>query len=602
MGGLRFGRQKLRKERESSDVPSAQIKKHNTMSRQLRSAASIVRGLLGIRHDQEQQAVETNPTLPLQTTGSLRTVSNRLLQWPSASDSDSTVVSAGSSYDEQDALRPFSSPETSTQDLSGNGFSEAFKAVSVTNTVQEPLASDDAIPLDTYDNYGGPDLDEPFDRRNFNAIRAIPREVMENFVLDLIKPKEEQRVNTCHVTRRVEGSFHHAVFLSFELNEQLQQEYVLKIPVHGTPSNWQDGDTFMLRNEAVLMQHIRNYTDCPVPDVIAFDATLHNAIGAPFILMKKTPGIQASDMWFDRRYKELPPGGQHLNADEPSPETEQKRIVFLKSLAQAMSSLQSLTFDQIGIPVFDNAHDPMPLSYGPVWRWHSKTSMHPLTPLGPFHTVKKFIQAGLDKEWSPDLVTDHDPASTRNLHTNGVRKVLDMAFSSSPFTSSPTDNQANTNAPFVLRHDDLDLQNILVDASGRVTGIIDWDGCMSVPACVGYTSHPTFLRRDWLPEYATDRFPHMSWSLRKYRSIYAAAMQDACGAGKARYTAKSDVYQALLAAVHEEARVREVLDLVVQGIEGFGHVDKSALYVQLGWGWPAAEKVLMEKIGEVLEP
>jgi hypothetical protein len=60
----------------------------------------------------------------------------------------------------------------------------------------------------------------------------------------------------------------------------------LRITAHGTAENWKKENAFMFRNKAVLMQHIRHHTEWAVPEVIVFDETLTNPIGAPCILMK----------------------------------------------------------------------------------------------------------------------------------------------------------------------------------------------------------------------------------------------------------------------------------------------------------------------------
>ncbi|KAF1943563.1 hypothetical protein EJ02DRAFT_464907 [Clathrospora elynae] len=103
----------------------------------------------------------------------------------------------------------------------------------------------------------------------------------------------------------------------------------------------------------------------------------------------------------------------------------------------------------------------------------------------------------------------------------GVRKVMDIIFDFDPFTPTPASssdaitnedvNEMPTHETFVLRHDEFEFQNVLVDNDGNVTGIIDWDGYINVPRCIGYTSLSTFLRRDWLPEQTMVRLPHMSW-------------------------------------------------------------------------------------------
>jgi hypothetical protein len=201
----------------------------------------------------------------------------------------------------------------------------------------------------------------------------------------------------------------------------------------------------------------------------------------------------------------------HLHADDPSPELEQKRTTFLRSLAQAMSELAPLKFNEIGTPVFYDPKNEQPDYIGSVWRWHSKSDMQALTPIGPFETSKEFFTTALNGVWNPDRDYDAENKTRDVALLRGVRKILDTVIDSGPFVPTPTsyseDGEIQTpkQESFVLRHDDPDLQNILVSPSGHVTGIIDWDSCTSVPECIGYTSLPTFIRRDFLPEYSMAR-------------------------------------------------------------------------------------------------
>jgi hypothetical protein len=142
-----------------------------------------------------------------------------------------------------------------------------------------------------------------------------------------------------------------------------------------------------------------------------------------------------------------------------------------------MNQLRSLEFEQIGVPVFENPEDDKPMSYGPVWRWHSKRIMQKLTPIGPFMDKKQFFETGLDITWNTADTEGYDPDSDVVLRCTGARKVLEMALESAPFTvGSPSktpesvrhEGAQNSDPPketFVLRHDDLDLQNIIVDYS-----------------------------------------------------------------------------------------------------------------------------------------
>jgi len=482
----------------------------------------------------------------------------------------------------------------------------------VSQDINLPYSCED---VDQYSDDGEPDDEDEDDRRNFKAIRDISRKEVEEFVLETLYPGQDLNRRTCHVTKRKEGSFHHVVFVHVNIGDKLEQQYVLKIPAHGTPEQWEDADGFMLRNEAVLMQHIRHHTQCPVPEVVAFDDSVDNALAAPFILMKEMPGSSALDFWFGKTFKDLPNGEQYLEADVPSPELEQKRVRFLTSLAQAMSQLQTLEFKRIGVPVFDKPEDEVPKKVGPVWRWHSKNRMQQLQRIGPYPSEGFFYHYGMNAVWNLSEIEDRDPNHPGVLEFKGIRQILSMILYSPPFVE-PAQTPAtgdNTDLPvvrkktFVLRHDDLNLQNILVDDDGNVTGLIDWDGCMSVPRCVGYSSLPTFLRGDWLDDHTMAKSPYMTWSLDHYRSVYATAMTEACqtdngSPSDAQYTKKSAMYQALLAVFYEDEDCRQVIGKLLAEIEEFRRVDVKQFCIRLGKGWPAAEKVLKEKLAELLAP
>ncbi|CAG5138585.1 uncharacterized protein ALTATR162_LOCUS396 [Alternaria atra] len=184
---------------------------------------------------------------------------------------------------------------------------------------------------DTYCHYGESSSNN-HDRRKFDDIRSISGIALECLVHHLFNPKENLLLGSCHVTQREKGSFHHAVFFKIEREDQIAQEYVLKIPAHGTQEKWHINDNMALKSEAQLMQHIFHHTGCPVPEVIAYDGDVKNAEGAPYILMKKLDGVSAMDMWVGKSYKTMKDTGLHLNADDPLPELEQKRITFLRSL------------------------------------------------------------------------------------------------------------------------------------------------------------------------------------------------------------------------------------------------------------------------------
>ncbi|KAI9057372.1 kinase-like protein [Trametes sanguinea] len=80
----------------------------------------------------------------------------------------------------------------------------------------------------------------------------------------------------------------------------------------------------------------------------------------------------------------------------------------------------------------------------------------------------------------------------------------------------------------VLKHDDLNPQNILMDDEGYITGVVDWDLQVVLPAALA-VSYPSFIRYDGVhhPEYAREPYPGMEiwWFVspddsRRLRELY----------------------------------------------------------------------------------
>ncbi|KAF2627648.1 hypothetical protein BU25DRAFT_297100, partial [Macroventuria anomochaeta] len=148
----------------------------------------------------------------------------------------------------------------------------------------------------------------------------------------------------------------------------------------------------------------------------------------------------------------------------------------------------------------------------------------------------------------------------------------------------------------------LDLQNILVDDDGNVTGIIDWDKSYAAPRCIGASAVPIFLRSDWFPRYTHDLriTPHMGWNEHYYRQIYAAAMVEV-GNPDAKYTLKSAIYQACMSAIYEGGDYNDLIEKLVRYIPEC-RIHTEDLKLGLGMGWPAAVEMLECQLKKIFEP
>jgi hypothetical protein len=146
-----------------------------------------------------------------------------------------------------------------------------------------------------------------------------------------------------------------------------------------------------------------------------------------------------------------------------------------------------------------------------------------------------------------------------------------------------------------------------VDRNGVVTGIVDWDGAIVGPRCIGPTALPMFLCRDWYPGESGDnleRPPHMAFNHEYYRNLYAAAVVKAAedqGIKDTviRYTAKSALYQAAVAALYEGGHPGDFTNKVLRRIPIGAH--PYAFKKLLGKGWPAGEAYLKCEIPKIFK-
>jgi aminoglycoside phosphotransferase (APT) family kinase protein len=397
--------------------------------------------------------------------------------------------------------------------------------------------------------------EEEEERCQWHIIRKIPLKTYRSLILSLPFATNLLNAFVYHATR---GSYHYAFFIKALNNQRVVEKFIVKVPGHGTPDRWTAEDGYMLEREVETMKLVHSKTSVPVPKVMAWSSTLDNSVGFPYVVMEYLGGQDASNIWYDQ--------AQDCNdtfqpADFPSLDIEQKRINFLRSLAGVMTELDKITFDGIGLPYAVNGTDSETCRYpvGETHVWPSAMDVHYLETRDPSKSTQEYTMAARQAFVVPNTDTNEEGDQDQR-EVLGVYKLLDMVLSHSVFQSKSGDT-------FVLQHDDLDLQNILTDADGNITGIIDWDGSMAMPRCVGHAAVPKFLQRDWFPGGVTGR-PRLICRAQQYRDIYAAAMVEA-GNLDARYTSKSAIYQAAFAALYEGGDIFNFATKICRAIPDF---------------------------------
>ena len=423
------------------------------------------------------------------------------------------------------------------------------------------------------DEYDDNDDDDSIPARcDFKTIAAIPDSKFQDLVragCDL-----DGTLEMPCVTGRTNGTYNYVAFVDVTGSDGVIQ-YVVRIPGHSTLTHWQPEDAYILKREVDLLKIIREQTSAPVPEIISYGTDHDNVLGYPFILMTKLPGKKACDIWFDQPYGQDNHNWANKSADVPTIGTERKRITFLRSLARIMTDIQSISFEQIGMPVYNEYHGDHYV--GPTYHWVNDRDDKLFERAASDPTqgyIRTILEANFMPQWGPDV----DFFSRKY----GVYQILKMVFQQSVFNPPSPET-------FSIHHNDLDLQNILVDKDGNITGIIDWDNTFLAPRCIGAAAVPIFLRNDWFPHYANDLriAPHTAWNYQYYREIYAAAMIEAGNDTDVKYTLKSAIYQAAIAAITEGGDATDLIEKLLREIPHC-RVDVNDFKRAYGMGWPAA--------------
>ena len=212
---------------------------------------------------------------------------------------------------------------------------------------------------------------------------------------------------------------------------------------------------------------------------------------------------------------------------------EQFRERALQSLANATAQLSAIQYPQSGAPSYDDNGDMH--AVGPV-RVSDSPAMHNrmmegssdqnnlFCEIGPFNTAKAYFRSMLEKHRRPTHVM-----------VEGFYELLRMFID-----WIPAETTQSTDDVYILAHQDLNLQNILVAEDGTLRGLIDWDGVAMVPRSVG-CSYPKWLAFDWDPFHynfereidceCEDRH-HSPDEMKDYRALYAHFVQEAISDGQ----------------------------------------------------------------------
>ncbi|KAI1497906.1 kinase-like domain-containing protein [Biscogniauxia marginata] len=279
-----------------------------------------------------------------------------------------------------------------------------------------------------------------------------------------------------HVEHMHDGTYSKLYRVSYD-----QQHFVMRIslPVCSTTQT---------TSEVATLAWIHQNTNLPVPRVECYDSSQRNPLSFEWILMSQMDGIPLSQCW-----KETSFGAK-------------ERIV-QQIAAYAASAFEKQFRGGIG-----NIYPASPTT--PITGPQTERACFDHRR-GPFFHASEWTSSRLRLSYS-DLMT-----RMQDLENVGDRRIIERMlaliervealedrFFSSPKSSyqarAADENQKEkTPAPTMLWHDNISLDNILVDENGILCGVLDWQ-CVSCLPLHEACQFPAFLQQD-LKQYETTR-------------------------------------------------------------------------------------------------
>ncbi|KAF8512767.1 phosphotransferase enzyme family-domain-containing protein [Gautieria morchelliformis] len=230
-------------------------------------------------------------------------------------------------------------------------------------------------------------------------------------------------------------------------------------------------------SEVATLRLVATETDIPVPRVLAFDAS-KNPLGFEWILMQRMPGMQLAARWASLDWE--------------------AKVSLVHRLADLMAQMFScLRFPQIGNLFEKNEHntdgDSQNVIVGKIvsmaFFWNGRSTYN--VPRGPFHSSRAWLESRLLLVSNDCEATLNNPASDQDdVETAEDTKALVARLQRCLPNFFPDADEAKEH--FVLCHEDISRQNILVDNSGSLTAFVDWE-CVSVLPLWKACQFPSFL-------------------------------------------------------------------------------------------------------------
>lgn len=447
----------------------------------------------------------------------------------------------------------------------------------------EPISDEEQQPtLSTLEFWEGDISDSVVKEDKLYTAQDLPalywgstKDITEAALVSLVETRVESLEGEAQTEYWTLKTRQHGVYNSvYILESSGGRKVCVRVPAAGSSQRWNQLDSEALRATARAMRGLKEKTTVPIPRVLHYDFSLDTKIAAPYVLMDCVSGVGARQVW---------------NAEDGTVPKETRRQNILRSLAHAIAGLRVLEYPTCGSLWFREDSYLNPLVQE---SWNLRVEGYVIKR--EFEVVKTHnstrSKVAADLQALLDVVVY--PEDYRYHLTKGVFELYQVIVDA--FLKAA--EVPEVDEKFAVMHTDFDIQNLMVDEHGNLTGILDWDGVCTQPKQAAWSMVPFWLQNDWSPGYAWPPAIGADYAMVKpkeydrYRQDYARYLWDACeGVGDCRYTSKSHIYRAFFLSLSDQYSARRFVENVLYDI--LPRVNASVYCSQLGeYGFRAGER------------
>ncbi|KAF9249575.1 hypothetical protein DTO006G1_6644 [Penicillium roqueforti] len=272
------------------------------------------------------------------------------------------------------------------------------------------------------------------------------------------------------ITKLAEGGFNRVLQLTFNDGYAVlaRLPYKTTIPKH-----------YVVASEAATLTHLRAH-GVPAPKVLAYSPDQTNPVRTEYILLERLEGIPLSDQWFSMDTK--------------------TRVKIMRQIVNMERRFMSIHFPASGSLYYrrdlDSSQHFIPISddivVGPTvqheWWYQERASLE--VDRGPWTTFSAYFEAPAKRE-----IEFYKRFGKPRLHVERYLREIYQFQSLSPILYQYLLANYLKLAPYLdvlsgrmsrptLRHPDFSPNNILVNMSNDMVGVIDWQHAVILPLCL----------------------------------------------------------------------------------------------------------------------